>query len=116
MGWNEPDIYDEPDNFDLTFIDQVSWDNESYQFDYTGVWKHNVTGQLYMADDSGCSCPSPFENFTTLESLTPVTLAQLDEHLNNRKNEISVAEYVWDKENLLESIDADIYNLLAKLV
>lgn len=116
MGWDAPDVYDEPSKFNLTFVDEVSWDNEPYQFDLTGVWKHNETGQLYMADDSGCSCPSPFENFTTVEFLTPVTLMQLDKYFNERKNGIFESEYVWNKETLLESINSDIYNLMAKLV
>lgn len=34
----------------------------SYEFDMCVLWKHLATGRLFYAFDSGCSCPSPFEN------------------------------------------------------
>ncbi len=33
------------------------------------VWKDDK-GNHYLATDSGCSCPSPFENYHDIESLT----------------------------------------------
>lgn len=37
-------------------------ENEAYQFNILYVVKDNRTGDIYAANDSGCSCPIPFEN------------------------------------------------------
>ena len=34
----------------------------SYEFHVLGVWRYKPTGDLYWTTDSGCSCPSPFED------------------------------------------------------
>lgn len=49
----------------LTYVDSFDWDHESWQFNITMVWKE-TRGRYYVASDSGCSCPSPFEkiNYT----------------------------------------------------
>ena len=36
------------------------------------VWEDVNTGERFFGADSGCSCPTPFEDFTRA-SLTPVT-------------------------------------------
>ncbi len=35
---------------------------DSYEFDRFVVWFKPQTNELFWASDSGCSCPSPFEN------------------------------------------------------
>ena len=45
-------------------------EDEAYQFDMIVVWKDTETGKLYMAQDSGCSCPTPFEETNSLSDLT----------------------------------------------
>ena len=69
MGYNDPDVYNQPEKFGLTQVAMIDWDDEPYQFDMTVVWLHRKTNRLYMASDSGCSCPSPFEDYKTMESL-----------------------------------------------
>lgn len=68
----------------LAYLGEISWDDGCYQFDLTAVWYSIDMGQLYYADDSGCSCPSPFENISTVEQLIECTLSELKEHLNNQ--------------------------------
>lgn len=51
----------------FTVVDELEWDNESYQFNITGLWKRDFDGTLWMAHDSGCSCPIPWEKTTELE-------------------------------------------------
>lgn len=34
----------------------------SYEFDMLVVWRNRETGTVVYAEDSGCSCPSPFES------------------------------------------------------
>lgn len=68
-GWNTS----EPTGY--TSIADVEWDHESYQFNMTRVYVEDSTGRLFYAEDSGCSCPSPFED-TTVEELTPIDRLQ----------------------------------------
>lgn len=58
-----------------TEVYNVEWSGESYEFDQTAVFESKETGMLFYADDTGCSCPIPFEN-TTFDDLTPITRLQ----------------------------------------
>jgi hypothetical protein len=69
MGWNEPDVYNNPEKFKLEIVFDTDH-GESYEFDIFAVWR-DANGDLYYATDAGCSCPSPFENYTSLADLTP---------------------------------------------
>jgi hypothetical protein len=53
----------------FTKLDEIEWDNESYAFNITGIWVRDSDGTLWTADDSGCSCPTPWENLGSLERL-----------------------------------------------
>lgn len=44
----------------------------SYEFDMIIVLRDPNTGQLYVAHDSGCSCPEPFGDYGR-DDLTPVS-------------------------------------------
>lgn len=46
-----------------------------YSFDIFGVWRDPLTGDFYTATDSGCSCPTPFEDITKREDMTKHTTA-----------------------------------------
>lgn len=77
---------DDPAKCGLTIVATISWDDTAYQFDETIVWQDNATGGLYMASDSGCSCPSPFEDFHCMADLERVvTIAQIDSLLNQTR-------------------------------
>lgn len=83
MGYMEPDVYMQPEHFGLETVGTVSWDDEPYQFDLTIVLRDR-DGRLYWASDSGCSCPSPFEDFTSIEDLRTGTVYQLIQELTDR--------------------------------
>lgn len=84
----EKNIYYNPEACGLEIV--VSEDAaDSYEFDIFLVVRHLETGRLFWAQDSGCSCPTPFEGHDfssvdrhTLRELTPETksefLAELD--------------------------------------
>ncbi len=55
-------IYSDPEKFGLTTIGEIDWSDGCYNFDYTVVWKRESDGKFVYAEDSGCSCPSPFED------------------------------------------------------
>lgn len=50
----------------LAFVGSFDWDDESYQFKVTGVWKE-ARGRYYVARDSGCSCPAQFEEINYVD-------------------------------------------------
>lgn len=66
-------LYSSPEKFGLV---EVEWSDGCYQFDLTVVWRDTQTGALYFADDSGCSCPVPFES-TGRDNLTLIDRPQV---------------------------------------
>jgi hypothetical protein len=50
----------------------VSLNDEAYSFDERVVARDTQTGEWFTARDSGCSCPTPFEDYTSREDLTGV--------------------------------------------
>ena len=71
MGYDAADVYYQPEEFGLTPIAEVECSDGMWQFDLIVGWKHK-DGTVYIAQDSGCSCPSPFEDYNSLESLDKV--------------------------------------------
>lgn len=62
-------IYYDPEQFGLETVGEISWGIPCYDFDLTVVWKRKSDGVFVYAEDSGCSCPSPFED-KGIEDLT----------------------------------------------
>lgn len=56
--WYREDAPESP----YEYLTEVQWGEADYSFDLTRVYRHTETGELFYAEDSGCSCPSPFEN------------------------------------------------------
>lgn len=71
MGYNNPDVYYQPEAFGLTPLGQLDDPDADWSFDIFSVWKHE-SGKIYYGEDAGCSCPSPFEDATSLDHLTEV--------------------------------------------
>jgi len=74
-------IYSSPEKFGLEVFAELEYSGMNYMFDTLVVWK-DFEGNLFYAQDSGCSCPIPFETFD-LSNITPL--------LNYRNFEIQVA-------------------------
>lgn len=83
MGWDTPDLYNDPEKFGLKLIGSIEWYEAAWEFDLTIVLI-DESGQLYYASDSGCSCPSPFENYTNVSDATKVSFTELDAYLKER--------------------------------
>lgn len=75
------DVYSKPENYGLEIVGSIDWLMEAYGFDMTVVWRDKETQQLYYLDDSGCSCPSPYEDVDSKEMLTEVTKEELQKYL-----------------------------------
>lgn len=81
-------LYYDPQGFGLEAIGEIDWSDGCYQFDLTAVWRRAFDGRFVYAEDSGCSCPSPFEN-TGVDALTVLGkrggLADFKAHLEERQ-------------------------------
>lgn len=81
--------YENQRTFDIT--------SRPYEYDKVMVIEHE--GDYYLGTDSGCSCPTPFENYSGLEDMTgPLTLEQAVEELTS---------LVTTREDKLKSIEAE---------
>jgi len=68
-------IYYNPDAFGLSVVAEIEYSSGYYQFDTRVVWKDKA-GKLWTARDSGCSCPTPFEDYH-LGNISPLDLREL---------------------------------------
>lgn len=65
-------VYNNPEHYNLVLLGEVELSEPDYSFDILAVWKGEEG--FYLGTDSGCSCPSPFENYGGMEDLTgPLT-------------------------------------------
>lgn len=61
-------VYYDPEEFGLTLLGETDLAEPDYSFDLLAVWKGEKG--YYLATDSGCSCPTPFENYDGISDLT----------------------------------------------
>ena len=57
-SWDEPNVVEEF----LDYAGSVDLSVPDYAFDIMGFWVRKSDGQVLYATDSGCSCPSPWED------------------------------------------------------
>ena len=50
-------------NILIPFLCDLHEPDRDYEFHILSVWRDERTGHLYYAEDSGCSCPTPFEDY-----------------------------------------------------
>lgn len=81
-------IYYDPEKFGMTTVGSVEFSNLDYCFDTFVVWQ-GIEGYFYYAEDSGCSCPLPFED--AVPTLT--NWAEVDASLRRRIDNLSDYHY-----------------------
>ncbi len=81
------DPYHSPEKFNLEILAFEDPDAD-YSFDTLCFWK-TPEGLVYSASDSGCSCPSPFEDY---EGETQEAVLQKLERIGS----VSQAEQIFD--------------------
>ena len=72
MGWDSNDVYGQPEAFGIVPVFDIDH-GADWEFAIFGVWKDAKSEgptMYYWGEDYGCSCPSPFETFTELSSLS----------------------------------------------
>lgn len=80
--WNDgkdhyrpPNPYYEPEACGLELLLEFDEPNLSYEYNTLLFFKDLETGDIYCVEDSGCSCPTPFENVRSLADMTLVSNA-----------------------------------------
>ena len=88
-GGYDKNPYYSPEKCGLAIVDSLDND-EAYEFHIFLVVRDLATGDLYIGEDSGCSCPTPFEDFRGLSDMTQVrSMEQLDQELESRASSYS---------------------------
>jgi hypothetical protein len=73
-GWGGYDnnVYYNPEQCGLRLIGELEDANADYSFDTIIVVQDIASGRVYAGQDSGCSCPTPFEDVHSLGDLTEI--------------------------------------------
>jgi hypothetical protein len=97
MSWDD-NVYYHPEKWGLTAVYDVEWRDEAYEFEITAVWK-DKDGVFYVASDSGCSCPVPFEDYDSIESLDKYDSRQalLNAVFNDRVAPLLNSDYEYER-------------------
>lgn len=100
-------IYYNPKNCGLEIVATLDEPDLSYEYNTFLVVKDIYTGRLFYATDSGCSCPTPFENYhfrgaddTDLQEITKQNLEQFEREVMNFPDVMS------EKQNMLQAVRA----------
>ena len=71
-GWDE-NIYYNPEKCGLRIISVFDEPGLSYEYDTTLVLQDICSGKFYTVRDSGCSCPTPFENIHNFSDMQEIS-------------------------------------------
>lgn len=105
-------IYYQPTKFNLKMVGDIQWGEAWYNFDITAVWYHEDAGKFYVGSDSGCSCPSPFEDIISVDELSgPMDAWGVLEALKARMEEVHLNER--EKAEAVSDIDR-LFRLVRK--
>lgn len=87
-SWDRNPYYN-PEKCDVTLLVTIDEPNMWYEFNKTIIVKDNPTGEIYAASDSGCSCPTPFENIYGLNQMTHLrNMRDFDEFFNQKNHRV----------------------------
>mgnify|MGYP000313948108 CR=1 FL=1 len=100
-------LYYSPEDFGLQLVKELSESNMSYSFNLICVWQH-LDGNLYWAHDSGCSCPSPFEDFSSVGELALLDHFTFDAFSRFLKDE-------WQTDELIAKDWAEAVQVMSKI-
>lgn len=97
-------IYYSPEDFGLEVVGTIEWSEPNWDFDMTVVWRAK-RGQYWIGSDSGCSCPSPFEDIHDVNELDgPYLKAEMVRRLKYMVNDRSNDSYTYSKSDLLRQV------------
>jgi hypothetical protein len=64
--------YYDPEKCGLEMLAVIDEPNMSYEYNTTIIVQDKETEDIYLAQDSGCSCPTPFEWVTGLDKMSKI--------------------------------------------
>ena len=111
MGYYRPDCFNQPEKFDLEIFKVIEGDCDPYGFNEFVVWRHIKTNKLYWAIDYGCSCPTPWEWATSIE-----TLSELDKDSFEQFDTELDSWGTYGKDNCSDYIQAQKVSLEIKIL
>lgn len=76
--------YYNPDKCGLEKVAELDFSSGAWEFDITAVWTKAGEKKFYWKDDSGCSCPSPFEGVSEEAELESGGYKEIRDHLVKR--------------------------------
>jgi len=77
----ENNVYYAPESWGLELVGEIEYSSGSYEFDTRVIWK-DKNNQFFTARDSGCSCPTPFEDYNSFDDLERPTMKMLVDEVN----------------------------------
>lgn len=104
-------IYYHPEKFSLEPVAELET-GRSYEFETTVVWKRD-DGKFFWAQDSGCSCPTPFEGMGFGSDVESLNLNTFDE-FKKQVNEFHKSYEGNNKENEKTGFFGKIFEALIK--
>ena len=107
-------IYDTPERFGLVNVGTMDLDDQPWQFNMLLVQFHPETNKFYVSQDSGCSCPSPFEDITTLDGIKPMTEIEAKSYISKIAISKSTSFFKPNPHEVIQGI-VDIENKRGKV-
>lgn len=95
MKFNEYNPYYDPEKCGLEILEDIDYSG-SYEYDKLVIWKKLDGSTIWYDIDSGCSCPSPFDNSDhghDLIQITKDTFYNFQEALKNHSG-VELGEYM----------------------
>ena len=108
----ENNLYYYPQMNGLETVGEFDWAEPDYSFDLCVVWKEK-RGMYWVGNDSGCSCPAPFEDQTKDDLMGPYNKAQLKERLETMVDEQTKGEYSYGRSKA--ELMKDVREILSRI-
>ena len=97
----ENNVYNHPERYGLKIVGEVEWSVPCYSFDFTLVLEDG-DGNLWWGSDSGCSCPSPFEDHEFPEDFETGSKYELVKHLKTRASRVFESDREYANKNVTD--------------
>lgn len=78
-------VYYNPEAFNLEIVAEIEYSSGSYEFDTRVVWKEKGRRKYWTMRDSGCSCPTPFEDYNAT-NLEKFSFSAIRDEVNSELN------------------------------
>ena len=89
-------LYYYPEKSGLEIFESVDTAGD-YEFDMFVVWRKLDDNTLFYGTDSGCSWPTPFEDFTLDENVNKITIETFQNFDDSLKNHSRITKSDYNK-------------------